>query len=97
MASPGRVELPAPRLGGVCSVHLSYGDLSGCGAGVLRGRHPARLQNAGTYSRPHRILFHYTACGGRNQVEARINLRYDKNVPLGPLAGPKGTEYRPAV
>ena len=27
MASPGRFELPAPRLGGVCSIQLSYGDI----------------------------------------------------------------------
>ena len=27
MASPGRFELPAPRLGGVCSIQLSYGDM----------------------------------------------------------------------
>lgn len=27
LASPGRFELPAPRLGGVCSIQLSYGDL----------------------------------------------------------------------
>ena len=24
---PGRFELPAPRLGGVCSIQLSYGDI----------------------------------------------------------------------
>ena len=27
MSSPGRFELPAPRLGGVCSIQLSYGDI----------------------------------------------------------------------
>ena len=27
MASPGRFELTAPRLGGVCSIQLSYGDI----------------------------------------------------------------------
>lgn len=26
MASPGRIELPASRLGGARSIHLSYGD-----------------------------------------------------------------------
>jgi hypothetical protein len=28
MASPGRIELPASRLGGARSIHLSYGDES---------------------------------------------------------------------
>ena len=26
LASPGRIELPASRLGGARSIHLSYGD-----------------------------------------------------------------------